>query len=84
MLDAVVFVLLEEVISSYTPHWNIIFGPLLVLSVLFVRRGLYGPFGAARQSTTAPLPVRSRRKAVPSVTRLPQRHFPGYLAVSLL
>jgi branched-chain amino acid transport system permease protein len=47
MLGAVVFLLLEEVISSYTPHWKIIFGPLLVLFVLFVRRGLYGLLGGA-------------------------------------
>jgi branched-chain amino acid transport system permease protein len=42
ILGATVFLLLEEVISSYTAHWKIIFGPFLVLFVLFVRRGLYG------------------------------------------
>ena len=45
ILGATVFLLLEEVISSYTTHWKIIFGPLLVLFVLFVRRGLYGMLG---------------------------------------
>jgi branched-chain amino acid transport system permease protein len=45
ILGATVFLLLEEVISSYTTHWKIIFGPLLVLFVLFVRRGLYGILG---------------------------------------
>ena len=37
-----VFVLLEEGISNYTEHWMAIFGPLLVLVVLFGRRGIYG------------------------------------------
>ena len=36
------FVLLEEVISGYTEHWMIIFGPLLVLVVMFGRGGIYG------------------------------------------
>jgi branched-chain amino acid transport system permease protein len=56
MLGAVVFLLLEEVISGYTTHWKIIFGPLLVLFVLFVRRGLYGLFGGGK--TTHHRPVR--------------------------
>jgi branched-chain amino acid transport system permease protein len=42
LLGAAAFLLLEECISSYTAHWKIFFGPLLVLFVLFVRRGLYG------------------------------------------
>jgi branched-chain amino acid transport system permease protein len=31
-------------------HWQVVFGPLLVLVVLFARRGLYGllPGGMAR------------------------------------
>ena len=37
-----VFVLLEEGISNYTEHWMAIFGPLLILVVLFGRRGIYG------------------------------------------
>jgi branched-chain amino acid transport system permease protein len=39
---ALVYVLLEEAISVYTAHWMAVFGPLLVLSALFWRRGLYG------------------------------------------
>jgi branched-chain amino acid transport system permease protein len=42
ILGASAFLLLEELISSYTAHWKMVFGPLLVLFVLFVRRGLYG------------------------------------------
>ncbi len=37
-----VFVLLEEVISGYTTHWMIIFGPLLLVVVLFGRQGIWG------------------------------------------
>jgi branched-chain amino acid transport system permease protein len=37
-----VFVLLEEGISRITEHWMIIFGPLLLVVVLFGRAGIYG------------------------------------------
>jgi branched-chain amino acid transport system permease protein len=33
---------LEDVLSGYTQHWQIVYGPLLLLFVLFARRGLYG------------------------------------------
>ena len=33
---------LEEVLISYTEHWGIVLGPLLVFIVLFARRGLSG------------------------------------------
>ena len=36
------FLLLEETLVSFTEHWQIFFGPLLVLIVLFARRGLAG------------------------------------------
>lgn len=42
VLGTAVFLLLEEVVSAYTVHWKLVFGPFLVLFVLFVRRGLYG------------------------------------------
>jgi branched-chain amino acid transport system permease protein len=54
ILGATVFLLLEEVISSYTTHWKIIFGPLLVLFVLFVRRGLYGMLGDEKSADEHP------------------------------
>lgn len=40
------FLLLEEWLSGFTEHWKMIFGPLLVLAVLFVPGGL-GGIGAA-------------------------------------
>jgi branched-chain amino acid transport system permease protein len=39
---AVAFFVLEEVLSQWTQHWMVIFGPLLVLAVLFARQGLWG------------------------------------------
>jgi branched-chain amino acid transport system permease protein len=42
VIGTAVFVFLEEVISSITEHWMIIFGPLLILVVMFGRAGIYG------------------------------------------
>jgi len=40
VLGAVAFLLLEDVLSAWTVHWQIVLGPLLVLVVLYARRGL--------------------------------------------
>ena len=42
ILGAAAFLLAEEVLSHYVEHWRLIFGPLLVLAVLFARGGLVG------------------------------------------
>jgi branched-chain amino acid transport system permease protein len=42
VVGAVVLLLLEDVLSAWTTHWQMILGPLLVLVVLFARRGLVG------------------------------------------
>ncbi|NOR49918.1 MAG: branched-chain amino acid ABC transporter permease [Desulfuromonadales bacterium] len=42
VLGAAAFLLLEEVLSIYTEHWMLYFGPALILVVLFARHGLYG------------------------------------------
>jgi branched-chain amino acid transport system permease protein len=42
VLGAAAFLLLETELSGWTEHWQIILGPLLVLAVLFARRGLAG------------------------------------------
>ena len=39
---AVAFLLLEEVLSQWTEHWQIVLGPILVLVVLYAKRGLWG------------------------------------------
>jgi len=40
VLGAAAFLLLEDVLSAWTVHWQIVLGPLLVLVVLYARRGL--------------------------------------------
>ena len=51
VLGAFAFLLVEDMLSSWLPvafvrqHWQLFLGPLLVLSVLFFRRGLAGIFG---------------------------------------
>jgi branched-chain amino acid transport system permease protein len=50
-LGALTLLLLEEALSSYTEYWGVVLGPLLVLVVLFARRGLAGwllPAASAR------------------------------------
>jgi branched-chain amino acid transport system permease protein len=42
VLGAFVFLLLEDVLAAWTPHWQVVLGPLLVLIVLYARRGLWG------------------------------------------
>ena len=48
ILGTAVFLGLEEVLSEITHHWRLVFGPLLVLLVLFVRGGLLGLLGRPR------------------------------------
>ena len=42
VIGAAAFVLAEDWLSGLTEHWKMIFGPLLVLIVLFARGGLVG------------------------------------------
>ncbi len=41
---AVAFLFLEKTLPDYTEHWMIVFGPILLLVVLFARRGIFGWF----------------------------------------
>ena len=50
IVGALVFILLEEALSGITEYWQLIFGPFLILVVLFARGGLLG-FLEKRQST---------------------------------
>ncbi|MBW8269249.1 branched-chain amino acid ABC transporter permease [Caldovatus aquaticus] len=49
ILGALAYVLLEEWLSHLTEHWRMVFGPLLVLSVLFFRGGLAGLLAPRRR-----------------------------------
>jgi branched-chain amino acid transport system permease protein len=42
VVGAVALLLLEDVLSAWTTHWQMILGPILVLVVVFARRGLVG------------------------------------------
>jgi branched-chain amino acid transport system permease protein len=42
VIGAAAFLLLEEWLSGFTEHWKVIFGPMLVLIVLFMRGGILG------------------------------------------
>ena len=44
VLGAFALLLVEDALSGWTQHWQVILGPLLVLSVLFFKRGLAGLF----------------------------------------
>ncbi len=42
VLGATLFIMLEETLAAWTEHWMIILGPILILVVLYARRGLFG------------------------------------------
>jgi len=44
VLGAFALLLLEDLLAGWTQHWQVILGPLLILSVIFFRRGLAGIF----------------------------------------
>jgi branched-chain amino acid transport system permease protein len=44
VLGTFVLLLVEEFLKGWTQHWQVILGPLLILSVIFFRRGLAGIF----------------------------------------
>ncbi len=44
VLGSFALLLVEEVLKGWTEHWQVILGPLLVLSVILFRRGLAGIF----------------------------------------
>jgi branched-chain amino acid transport system permease protein len=44
VLGAFALLILEEILKGYTEHWQVFLGPLLILSVIFFKRGLAGIF----------------------------------------
>ena len=42
VFGAAALLLMEEMLADITEHWQIVLGPILLLVVLFARRGLYG------------------------------------------
>lgn len=49
VIGAVVYLVLEEVLSQLTEYWALIMGPLLLLVVLFGRGGIMGLLGRVRR-----------------------------------
>jgi branched-chain amino acid transport system permease protein len=49
IIGAAAFLLLEEWLSGFTEHWKLIFGPFLVLVVLFAKGGIMGMIGRLRR-----------------------------------
>src|SRR5258705_271343 len=45
VIGAVVYLLLEELLSQFTEYWAMIMGPMLLLIVLFARGGIMGLLG---------------------------------------
>jgi branched-chain amino acid transport system permease protein len=48
VLGAAVFLLLEEILAIYTEHWMVYMGPILILTVIFAKNGLFGFFTGNR------------------------------------
>jgi branched-chain amino acid transport system permease protein len=46
IIGAAVFSLLADILSHYTEHWALIFGPILILVVLYARGGISGLLGS--------------------------------------
>jgi branched-chain amino acid transport system permease protein len=44
VLGTFALLFVEELLKGWTEHWQVILGPLLILSVIFFRRGLAGIF----------------------------------------
>jgi branched-chain amino acid transport system permease protein len=56
LFGAIAFLGLEELLSGITEYWQIIVGPLLLIVVLFARRGIDGIFDAPLFSRLTRLP----------------------------
>ena len=52
VLGAIAYLLLENLLSGFTEHWQAILGPFLVLVVIFSKTGLLGAAGPWRAKST--------------------------------
>jgi len=52
IVGAAAYLLLEEWLAGYTENWKLIFGPMLVLIVLFARGGIVGLFTSIKARLT--------------------------------
>jgi branched-chain amino acid transport system permease protein len=66
IFGAAIYLVFQQVLSDYTDHWMIFFGPLIVARVLFVKEGLWGMLVralGAQEIRAPPRPVASDRGA---------------------
>ena len=56
VLGAAIYLVFAQMLSDYTEHWMLFFGPLLVLRVLLVRDGLWGAVVRLAKAGEAPAP----------------------------
>lgn len=64
LIGAAAYIALEVTITPYTTHWMAILGPLLLLTALFWRNGIWGSLrGAEAPASKAPEPVPSSEEA---------------------
>lgn len=57
VLGAAVYLGLEQVLSLWTEHWLLFFGPLLLAVVLFGKRGVYGLLLISRKPAAKKTPI---------------------------
>lgn len=50
VIGAITYLIIEDVLSGITEHWQVIFGPFLVLVVLFAKAGIFGLLPGRRRS----------------------------------
>ena len=66
IFGAAIYLVFQQVLSDYTDHWMIFFGPLLIARVLFVREGVWGLLVQAlhaQERPPAPIPAPDRGAA---------------------
>ena len=56
IFGAAIYLVFAQVLSDYTDHWMLFFGPLLVIRVLFIRDGVWGLITRAARAGEAEAP----------------------------
>jgi branched-chain amino acid transport system permease protein len=68
VIGAGFFLAFRDILSDYTEHWMIFFGPLLVARVLLMRDGLWGLLTRAMMLKSAPSPAEIDDSPAPALT----------------
>jgi branched-chain amino acid transport system permease protein len=55
IFGAAIYLVFQQVLSDYTDHWMIFFGPLLIARVLFVKEGVWGILVQALRAQERPI-----------------------------